>query len=165
MIVSKASGRRPDWWQARTLRERRLLLAAAVLLLLVLVWFLIIRPLADAQANADARLDAAVSELARVRAEAASLNQQAGTTTGTPVPQPIGAFLTQSAAEQGFTNALVSPGAPDRATVSIPHARPPALFGWVGQLEGRGLVVESLTARANADQTIAVDLALRAGGG
>jgi general secretion pathway protein M len=153
------------WWQARSLREKRLLVVASVLLVLVLAWFLIIRPLADAQANAEARLNAAVTELARVRAEAASLKQQAGTTTGTAVPQPIGPFLTQSATEQGFTNALVNPGGPDRAAVSIPQARPPAFFGWIAQLEGRGLVVESLTARPNADQTIAAEVTLRAGGG
>ena len=164
-MVIVASSRRLGWWQARSLREKRLLLVAAVLLLLVLIWLLVIQPLADAQARADARLDAAVTELARVRAEAASLKQQAGTTTGTPVPQPIGPFLNQSATEQGFTNALVNPSAPTRASVSIPQARPPALFGWIAQLEGRGLVVEALSARPNADQTIAVEVTFRAGEG
>lgn len=164
-MASRPSGRGPGWWRARSLREKRLMLVAAALLLLVMIWLLVIRPLADAQANADARLDAAVTDLARVRAEAASLKQQAGTTTGTPVPQPIGPFLTQSAAEQGFTNALVVPSAATRASVSIPQARPPALFGWIAQLEGRGLVVETLTARSNADQSIAVEVTFRAGEG
>jgi hypothetical protein len=45
------------------------------------------------------------------------------------------------------------------------NARPQAFFGWIGQLEARGLVVESMSARANADQTIAVEAVLRAGNG
>jgi general secretion pathway protein M len=157
------STKRLSWWQVRTVREKRLILVATALALLVLIWLFVIRPLSDAQANAEARLDAAVTELARVRAQAASLKQQAGTTSGTAVPQPIGPFLTQSAADQGFTNAIVAPSAATRASVSIPQARATILFGWIAQLEGRGLVVETLSARANADQTIAVDVTFRAG--
>jgi general secretion pathway protein M len=135
------------------------------LLVGVVIWFLVIRPLSQAQAEASARLDAAVTELAQARAQAASLKQQAASPGGAAVPQPIGPFLTQSATEQGFTNALVTPSGPNRAGVGIAQAKAPTLFGWVAQLESRGLVVESLAARANSDQTIAVELTLRAGGG
>lgn len=156
--------RAPGWWQARSLREKRLLLAAGFLLLFVLAWLLLVRPLMDAQAAASARLDAAVTKLAQARAEAASLKQQGNVTVGAPVAVPIGPFLTQSAAEQGFTNAVVSQSAPAVASASIAQARAPALFGWVAQLESRGLVIQSLSARPNSDQTIAVDLVVRAGG-
>jgi hypothetical protein len=42
--------------------------------------------------------------------------------------------------------------------------RPAPFFGWIGQLETRGLIVDSLSARPNPDQTIAVQAVLRAGG-
>lgn len=152
------------WWEARSLREKRLLLFAAALLAAVLVWFLVIRPLMDAQATASARLDAAVTDLANARAEAASPKQQAATATGAPVPQPIGPFVTQSAVEQGFTNAVVTAPEPARASVSIPQAKAPALFAWIGQLEARGLVIESLEVSASANQSVSILLTLRAGG-
>jgi general secretion pathway protein M len=156
---------RSTWWTARSVRERRLLVLLAVLLTLALLWVAVIRPLMDARAAADARLNAAVTELARARAEAAAVTQQAAAApAGDQVPLPIDAFLRQSGAEQGFTNIVVACDRPERATISIAQVRPPAFFGWIAQLEARGLVVEALSARTNADQTIAVEAVLRAGG-
>ena len=77
---------------------------------------------------------------------------------------PIAPFLTQSATEQGFTNANVSASSPTRATVNVPQARAGVLFGWIAQMETRGLEIESLVARANADQTVAVDVVFKARG-
>jgi general secretion pathway protein M len=95
--------RRSGWWATRTLREKRLLLFMTALLALVLIWFVIIRPLLDARAAAEQRLNAAVTELARARAEVAALSQQAASSSGSPVGGPLDAFLMQSAGEQGFT--------------------------------------------------------------
>ncbi len=154
---------RTGWWAARSARERLLLLVMAALLALVLTWFVVIRPLMDARAAAEARLNAAVTELAQARADAEALKQQAATAPGNPVPLPVDGFLMQSAAEQGFTNMQVSATGAGSATVSIGQVRPAAFFGWIGQLEARGLMVESLSARANPDQTIAVQAVLRSG--
>jgi len=156
---------RPGWWAARTLREKRLLLAAAVLLSLVLVWLAVIRPLMDARAAAEARLNAAVTDLARARGELAAMQQGAAGAGAAAVPLPIDSFLTQSAGEQGLTNIQVIASGPNRATISLAQVRPPAFFGWIGQLEARGVIVESLSARPNPDQTIAVEAVLRAGRG
>lgn len=156
---------RPAWWDARNPREKKLLIAAAALLALVLAWLLVVRPLMDAQATANARLDAAVTDLAQARAQAAALKMQADSqAAGQPVSLPIAPFLTQSASERGFTNAGVTPSAPDRAAVTIPQASAPVLFTWVAELETRGLTVESLVVRASADRTVSADLILRAGG-
>ncbi len=157
--------KRGGWWAARSLREKRLLLFAAALLALVLVWLLIIRPLMDARANAEARLTAAVTELGRARADAAALKQtSAAAPSSNPVPLPLDNFLRQAGAEQGLTNLAVVADGPGRATLTIAQVRPAAMFGWIGQLEGRGVTVESLSARPNSDQTIAVEAVLRAGG-
>ena len=160
-VVHRAAAR--GWWSARTVRERRLLTAMMALLLLVFVWLLVIRPLMDARAAADQRLNAAVTELARARAEAAAKVAPAGASSA-PVPLPVDGFLMQSGGEQGFTNLSVVADGATRATISMANARPQAFFGWIGQLEARGLVVDSLSARANADQSVAVDAVLRAGG-
>lgn len=153
------------WWAQRSLREKRLLLAMAALLAFVLIWFVVIRPLMDARAAADARLTAAVTDLGRARAEAASLKQSTSAVNNNPVPLPVDGFLSQSAGEQGFTNLQVVADGASRATISSAQVRPAAFFGWIGQLEARGLIIESLSARANQDQTIAVDAVLRAGNG
>lgn len=157
--------RRSGWWAARSIREKRLLLFMTALFALVLIWFLIIRPLLDARAAAEQRLNAAVTELARARAEVAALGQQAASTGGSPVAGPLDAFLMQSAGEQGFTNLQAVANGPGRVSITLPQARPAPFFGWIGQLEARGLKVESLSARPNPDQTIAVQAVLRGGQG
>ena len=155
---------RSGWWASRTLREKRLLLVMSLLLLLVLLWFAVIRPLLDARAAAEQRLNAAVTELARARAEVAALSQQAASTSGSPVGGPLDAFLMQSAGEQGFTNLQAVANGPGHVAITLPQVRPAPFFGWIGQLEARGLVVETLSARPNQDQTIAVQAQLRGGG-
>ena len=156
--------RRNGWWAARTLRERRLVLAMLALLLLVLLWLLLVRPVMDARAAVEERLNAAVTDLARARSEAA-LRQPAAGPAGEPVPLPLDGFLMQQAGEQGLTNLQVTAQGPARARIAIGNVRPQALFGWIAQLEARGVVVESLGARANADQTISVEAVLRARNG
>lgn len=152
------------WWAVRTPREKRLLLALAAVALLVLVWLLVIRPITDARAAAEARLNAAVTELARARAEAATAQPRSGA-AGAPVPLPLDGFLMTAGAEAGLTNLQVIGDGPARATLTLANVRPQAFFGWIGQLEARGLSVESLSARPNSDQTIAVEAVLRARSG
>lgn len=164
-MVKVQVARRRGWWAARTVREQRLLLLMAALLALVLAWFVVIRPLLDARSAAEQRLNAAVTDLARVRAEAAVLKQQAESASGTALPGPLDAFLMQSGGEQGFTNLQAVADRPGRVSITIPQVRPAPFFGWIGQLEARGLTVESLSARANPDQTIAVQAVIRGGGG
>jgi general secretion pathway protein M len=156
---------RSGWWATRTVREKRLLLVMSLLLLLVLLWFAFIRPLLDARAAAEQRLNAAVTELARARAEVAARSQQAASTGGSAVAGPLDAFLMQSAGEQGFTNLQAVANAPGRVSINLPQVRPAAFFAWVGQLEARGLVVEQMTARAGPNQTISVQAVLRGGRG
>ena len=154
--------RRNGWWAARTIRERRLVLFMLALLLLVLLWLLMVRPLIDARAAAEQRLNAAVTELARARSQAA-LRQPAAGPVREPVPLPLDGFLTQQAGEQGLTNLQVTAEGASRARIAIGAARPQAIFSWIGQLEARGVIVESLSARANSDQTITIDAMLRTG--
>jgi general secretion pathway protein M len=157
--------RRSGWWAARSVRERRLVLIMLALLLLVLLWFVLIRPLMDARAAAEQRLNLAVTDLAQARAEVAALKQRAASVVANPVPAQVDAFLMQSGGEQGFTNLQVVANGPGRVSITLPQVRPAPFFGWIGQLEARGLVVETMSARPNQDQTISVQAVLRAGSG
>jgi general secretion pathway protein M len=162
VVVVKSTARR-GWWAARTLREKRLLLAMTALLALVIAWFGVIRPLADARAAAEQRLTAAVMDLSAARAQAAAASAQVAGPAGQPVPLPLDGFLLTSGREAGFTNLTVNAAGPSQTSISIPSARPPAVFGWIAQLEARGVAVESLIARPNADQTISVEAVMRVG--
>ncbi len=150
-----------SWWTARSVRERRMLAVMAGLIALALLWFAAIRPLIGARATAEARLQAASTALAQARADAASFNR--GAASRADAPRPLAPFVTASASEQGFTNMVVTGAQPDEAAITSAQVRPAAFFGWLGQLEMRGISVRSLSASANADQTISVQATL--GGG
>lgn len=151
-------------WAARTDRERRLLLVMFAMIGIVLAWLLVVRPLADALADARRDHGEAVLALAEARARA----DAAGRLRGDPrasAPRPIDAFVARTAAEAGFADARIQGRGPERATIAIEAARPQAFFGWVRAMEQAGLAVETLSARANGDRTLSVDAAFRARGG
>lgn len=152
------------WWQGRTLREQRLLLAMGGLAALVLAWLLVIRPLDDALSAARERHGAAAVALAEARANAAAiqgLQSEAPANLGGPVDT----MLNQSATEAGFPVARVERVSESEASITIDSARPQALFGWIRQMESRGLVVARLTVTANADPTVSAQATFRRRGG
>ena len=150
-----------EWWSQRSERERRLLLVMLGLLALLLGWLLVVRPLGDALDAARERHGAAVVALAEAKAR----TQVAAPPPASAPALPIDGLVSRSATEAGFANARVAGQGPTRATVAIDAARPQALFGWVARLEAQGVTVESLRARANADQTLAVEAAFLARSG
>jgi general secretion pathway protein M len=149
------------WWKARSTREQRLLLVMAVLAALVIGWLLVVRPLNDALEAAKARHGAAVVALAEAKARREVARPAAPASAG---GMPIDSLLAQSAAENGFPGARIVRQGAGRVVVAIDAARPPALFGWIGQLEARGLIVERLRVQANPDRTLTAELGVRMGG-
>jgi general secretion pathway protein M len=146
-------------WHDRSPRERTLLTIMGALFVILLAWLAIVRPLADALDAAKTRHGLAVVALAEARARG---RPAAGSA---PIPAgPIDALIAQAAAEAGFTGARIAARGPARAIVAIDAARPQALFGWIGQMERRGLAVERLRAQANADRTLSAEIALKARG-
>ncbi|HEX8641732.1 MAG TPA: type II secretion system protein GspM [Allosphingosinicella sp.] len=152
------------WWRVRTVREQRLLAVMAALLALVLGWLLVVRPLGDALDAARTRHAAAVTALAQARAEADAVQRGRGAPAAR-APRPVDAFLGRTAAEAGFTGARIAAEGAGRASLALDAARAQAFFSWVRQMEGSGLVVESLRARTNADRTLAVEATFRARSG
>lgn len=153
------SGELRLWWDGRSSRERLLLLVMFALLAFVLVWLLVIRPLGDAFDAAKARHDAAVIALAEARA-------RTGGPAGTAIipPLPIDSLISRTASEAGFAGARIDTRSPREVNVIIDAGRPQALFGWVNMLEAQGVIAQTLRARANADRTLYVEIAFRAGG-
>ena len=151
------------WWSTLTLREKRLLLTAGGLAAVVLVWLLIVRPVDIALDSAKARHDRAVIALAQIEGR---LEQIAAARARTR-PQPSGRTADIVAAEAvsvGFTVTETQPVGNDGVRVIIAAARPQTFFAWVRDLESRfGLDVVALTARPNADETLAVDVTFRGG--
>ncbi|HWT12860.1 MAG TPA: type II secretion system protein GspM [Allosphingosinicella sp.] len=149
------------WWRLRTSREQRLLLVMLALIVLVAGWLLVIRPLSDGLDRAQRRHGDAVSALAeaRARAEASRALHRDGLGAA---PLPVDAFLSRTATEAGFTGARIAGQGPSAAIIAIDAARPQAFFAWVRLMERRGLVVRSLSARTNQDQTLAVEAEFRA---
>lgn len=158
------SGSFHNWWQTRTLREQRLLLAMSGLALVVLVWLLVIRPLNDSLAAAKERHTAAVLALADIRAEAAAIRSAQ---QGPPASlgAPVETVLSQAASEAGFSITRIDPIGSGQATLVMETVRPQAFFGWVAQMESRGLIVDRLSATTNSDRTLAVQVTFRARSG
>jgi general secretion pathway protein M len=147
-----------DWWRQRSAREQRLLLVMFALLAITILWFGIYRPIQDMRSVARDRHQQAVVRLAETREAAAALRHRPAA-----LPAPLASFVTRSAAEAGFADAVVSPQGDRRVTVSIPSARPAPFFAWIASLESRGVLVQQMSARAN-DATLAVDATLAGGG-
>ena len=147
------------WWGERTPREQQLLMVMFALIGLILAWLVVVRPLSEALDGAQLRHSAAVAELAQAkgRAEAAGTRSRPAV-----VPLPIDSLLSRAAAQAGFANARIVAQGPAAASITIDAARPQALFGWIAQLEGQGLQLRSLSARANQDRTLAVEASFRA---
>ena len=151
------------WWRERTLREQRLLLVMFALVGLVLGWLVVIRPLSDALDAAQTRHAETVTALAEARGRAEAVRRLQGDRSAS-APLPIDGFVSRTSAEAGFANARIAAQGPARATFALDAVRPQAFFAWVRLMERRGLVVDSLRARANGDRTLAVEAAFRARG-
>ena len=148
------------WWRTRSLREQRLILFMLGLLSAVLLWLLIVQPLGDAVSRARERHGAAVLAVAEARTQAASITTLQSNAPAAPA-EPIGALLSRSATEAGFPVSNLAPEGSDRATITMANVRPPAFFGWIGQMESRGLIVERMSAATNSDQTLSVQVTFR----
>lgn len=151
------------WWAERSLREQRLLIVMIALLAIVGLWLLAFRPLSDRLEAEQQRHAEAVTALAQARARAATLRGREGPSVAA-APLPIEGVISRTSAEAGFANARIAGQGPARATFALDAVRAPAFFAWIRRLEGRGVVVDSLRARANSDRTLAVEAAFRARG-
>jgi general secretion pathway protein M len=151
-------------WLTRTPRERWLLGIMLALVALVLAWLLILRPLGDMLSAARQRHGEAVAALAEARAQAAAIGALEKNRPAA-VAGPADAAVAAAASAAGFQLSALQPEGPGRVSLAIGAAKPQALFGWIGQLEAQGFIVERLTASSNPDRTLSAQIVLRTRGG
>ncbi|MBK8631441.1 MAG: type II secretion system protein M [Sphingomonadales bacterium] len=148
-----------EQWHALSAREQVLIRIMLALALLVFLLLAVMRPLMAYVAEGPVRLAAA--ERLHTRALAAA-HGTGGAARNAQSSLPLDDRVRQSAEEAGFEIAQSAP-APDGAlSVTLASARGPALFAWVGALEGRGVVVRSARIDPRSDATLAVSLELEA---
>lgn len=150
------------WWRLRTTREQRLLLVMGALIAVTLIWFAIVRPLADALTDARARHSRAITAEAEARGQADAI---AALARDRPprLDIPVRVYVPQVAAAAGFTVQRADPFEPDGVSIVIASARPAAFFTWLAGLQARGLVIEALSATPAPDRTLSVQFTVRQG--
>ncbi len=150
------------WWRGRSVREQRMLIAMVALMLVVLGW-LFVRMMDDALSDVRERHSRAVIEQAEVAGKVAALKAlERG--AGRRLDAPVDIVVGQSASEVGFVLSRTEPQGRDRVAITIASARPQAFFGWLNDLEAKGVFPERMTARANSDQTLTVEATMRGRG-
>jgi general secretion pathway protein M len=147
------------WFDARTLRERRMLLVMAAMIVLTVLWFGIFLPVNDGLSSSRTRLNDAVARLGETEAELDAIKglQQ---NRPQPIPGPLDDYIRQRAGDAGFALSNVAPQGDGRVQIAIPTARPGALFTWLADLEGAGVVVASIDVTNNGDRTVAAQMTL-----
>lgn len=152
-----------QWFAALSLREKRLVLVAVALAIVTLLWFGIIRPINDGLSSARARHNGAVLRLAETGAAMQTLKSLQRDRPA-PLAVPLDQAIRDSATQAGFALESVTPQAGNAQQIMIASARPAALFGWIATLEADGIIVDTLSASDNGDQTVAVTMTLKARG-
>lgn len=155
--------RSTDWFAGRSLRERRLLIVMAALAVLTLVWAGIIRPVEDGLSSARERHSDAVLRLADTQTRLRALKLLRADRPA-PLGAPLDAVIRDRANTAGFALASVTPQGSDRLQIAIGSARPGALFAWIADLEGAGIIVDALNITSNGNQTVSAQMTLKARG-
>lgn len=148
------------WFQALSQREKILVRILAVLLAATVAFYGIIRPFYNAMQSAEIFYETAVERQVRIEAKVAALTRPMDAAIK-PIAGPIDVFVSQSAGETGFAVGKLDPQPEGRIEMVIESATPTALFGWLSQLEARGIVVEALTVRPAVNETVTANLTLR----
>lgn len=156
------SERLKAWWAMRTMREQRMLLAMIALLVVTFFWLLILS-VGNAVSAARERHSLAVIDHARVSGKVDALR---AFRKGAPqrLEGPIDIIVGQSASDVGFVLTRAEAEGRDRVNIAIGSARPTAFFGWLNDLERRGIFPERLVARANSDRTLSIEATFRGRG-
>jgi len=124
-----------EFWQNLTARERAVVAVAGVLTVLVVGYFMLVRPLADYEAESQralARAKAVYQQIdagaAEVEAARGTTQEKAGETTSLRVA------VAQSAREIGVAISRLQPGADGALTVWVESVPSPVFYRWLETL-------------------------------
>jgi general secretion pathway protein M len=143
------------WWRVRSRREQRLLLALGAVALPVLLWLLVLRPIEDARAKAEADLATAMADLASIRALAPQFSATNAAQGGPLLPR-----VEAGMAAAGLAATSLDVTGQGRVTVRIAAARAQVLLRLVAGFEAEGLVVTGLSTSRNEDSSVSAVLTL-----
>ena len=157
-------GRMKERWAAFSTREKWLVGIMLALFAAMFLWLGVIRPVQGGLQRAMDNHAAAVERFAGIRARVEAIQRH----SGRPAPDlaaPLDVVVSQSAGEAGFTLDRNDPQGDGRLSIVLGQVRPAAFFGWLAQLEGLGIEVETLSARpAPEGGVIGVTAVLRRAG-
>ena len=147
------------WWRGLSVREKVLIGVMIALLGATLVVFGIALPVDRALRESRREADAAIDLNASIRSKVAFLRRLPR--RAPPRPALADAVI-QTAGEAGLTLERNQAQGGGRTEIAIAAAAPSAAFRWIGALEARGVVVESVTLRpAPAPGAVTVSLVVR----
>lgn len=152
-----------NWFDGRSLREKRLLLVMGALAILTIVWGGIIRPVTDGLSSARERYAGAVVRLGNTQTRVAAV-QALQQNRPAALSGPLEAAVRARADSAGFPLSAATPIDNNRVQIAINSARPAALLAWIAELEGAGILVDTLNVTNNGDKTVAVQMTLKARG-
>lgn len=145
------------WFEGRTRREQVLLTVLAVALAAVLLWLGLYRPLAQARAAAERRLDRAAAEAAEVDHAVARLRVLGAAARARPAADPAQA-VNAAASAAGLTLARVEPDPSGGVQVAVAGVGPAQLFPWLAVLQtDYGVTPRHLTVIKDEQGTLSVD--------
>jgi len=151
------------WWTGLSLREQRMMLVMFALLAVTILWLGILWPVERALSSARERQAAAVIAHAQVAAKVDAV-RDLRRAAPPRLAGDLAAIVSQSAADVGFVLGTIEAQGSNKASLSIAAARPTAFFSWLHDLEARGIVPETVRARANSDRTLNIEAVLRSRG-
>ncbi len=151
------------WFAALSPREQLLVSVAAVLLAGSIGWFGVLRPALLGLETARLRHADAVAQLASTQAQLAALTPLAKAGPA-KLNAPLDTVLRERATQAGFALSTVSAQSDNTVLIAMQSAKPRALFRWLAELEGEGILVGQMQATDNGDQTVSVSITLRARG-
>lgn len=146
------------WFDGRSRREKWMILAMLALLGVTVVWIVVL-PIDDALSAARRRnMDAAI-RLAQTRGQVDAVRAVRRSRPEVSTT-PLDALVRQSASTAGFAlDTVAADGA--KLRVHLNSARGGALLGWLGDLEGRGVLVDQLNVTDAGNRTVAADITFR----
>ncbi|QDZ07739.1 type II secretion system protein M [Sphingomonas panacisoli] len=146
------------WFDGRSRREKWMILVMLALLGVTLVWVLVL-PIDDALSSARRRNADAAIRLAQTRAQVEAVKTVRRARPEAPTT-PLDALVRESASAAGFAlDSVAADGA--KLRVHLNSARGGALLGWLGDLEGQGVIVDQLNVTDAGNHNVAADITFR----
>ncbi|HVI34457.1 type II secretion system protein GspM [Phenylobacterium sp.] len=146
------------WFEGRTRREQVLLTVLAVALAAFLLWFGLYRPLAQARADAERRLDRAAATAAEVDRATVRLRAMGAAARVRPAAADPAQAVNAAASAAGLALARVEPDPSGGVQVAVAGVSPSQLFPWLAALQtDYGVTPRHLTVIKDEQGTLSVD--------